>query len=274
MFAVIRTGGKQYRVTPNAVLKVEKLDAAPGATVTFTDVLALGTGAGLTLGSPVVAGAEVTATVIAQDRLDKVIIFKKRRRQNSRRKNGHRQHVTVLRVAGFAKDGETLADPEAVATGDTDAGEAQRAAAAHASELAHGDHPTHFEAAATPPAEVESGPAGTDAAESLGIVYGESEAGGTVGSYATEAPAAETASAAPTEAVDPTDLAHADHPTHFETAAESPAEVEPGAAGADAAESMGIVYGETPDSTHPADEPGTAPAETPAHAPGSDPGTH
>ena len=99
MFAVIRTGGKQYRVTPNAVLKVEKLDAAPGATVTFTDVLALGTGAGLTLGSPVVAGAEVTATVIAQDRLDKVIIFKKRRRQNSRRKNGHRQHVTVLRIA-------------------------------------------------------------------------------------------------------------------------------------------------------------------------------
>ncbi len=171
MFAVIRTGGKQYRVTPNAVLKVEKLDAAPGATVTFTDVLALGTGAGLTLGSPVVAGAEVTATVIAQDRLDKVIIFKKRRRQNSRRKNGHRQHVTVLRVAGFAKDGEALADPEAVDTGDTDAAGAQRAAAAHASdlahasELAHGDHPTHFEAAATPPAEVESGPAGADAAE-------------------------------------------------------------------------------------------------------------
>ena len=101
MFAVIRTGGKQYRVTPNAVLKVEKLEAEPGATVTFTDVLALGTGTGLTLGSPVVAGAAVTATVIAQDRLDKVIIFKKRRRQNSRRKNGHRQHVTVLRIAGI-----------------------------------------------------------------------------------------------------------------------------------------------------------------------------
>ena len=113
MFAVIRTGGKQYRVTPNAVLKVEKLEAEPGATVTFTDVLALGTGSGVTLGSPVVAGAEITATVIAQDRLDKVIIFKKRRRQNSRRRNGHRQHVTVLRVAGFAKDGEALSDPEA-----------------------------------------------------------------------------------------------------------------------------------------------------------------
>ena len=110
MFAVIRTGGKQYRVTPNAVLKIEKLEAEPGTTVTFTDVLALGTVSGLTLGSPVVAGAEVTATVIAQDRLDKVIIFKKRRRQNSRRKNGHRQHVTVLRVAGFAKDGEALVE--------------------------------------------------------------------------------------------------------------------------------------------------------------------
>ena len=63
MFAVIRTGGKQYRVTPNAVLKVEKLDAEPGATVTFTDVLAVGNEAGVTLGAPTVAGASVTATV-------------------------------------------------------------------------------------------------------------------------------------------------------------------------------------------------------------------
>jgi large subunit ribosomal protein L21 len=116
MFAVIRTGGKQYRVTPNAVLKVEKLAAEPGATVTFTDVLALGSAAGVTVGAPTVAGAAVTATVIAQDRLDKVIVFKKRRRQNSRRKNGHRQHVTVLRIAGFAQDGQTLAEaaPEVV----------------------------------------------------------------------------------------------------------------------------------------------------------------
>jgi large subunit ribosomal protein L21 len=105
MFAVIRTGGKQYRVTPNAVLKVEKLDAAPGATVTFTDVLAVGNDGGLTLGAPTVAGASVTATVVAQDRLDKIIIFKKRRRQNSRRRNGHRQHVTVLRVGGIGLNG-------------------------------------------------------------------------------------------------------------------------------------------------------------------------
>ena len=107
MFAVIRTGGKQYRVTPNAVLKVEKLDAEPGGTVTFTDVLAVGGNGSLTIGSPVIADASVTATVIAQDRLEKVIIFKKRRRQNSRRRNGHRQCVTVLRVAGISANGET-----------------------------------------------------------------------------------------------------------------------------------------------------------------------
>jgi len=116
MFAVIRTGGKQYRVTPNAVLKVEKLVADPGSTVTFSDVLALGNEAGLTLGTPTVPGASVTATVVAQDRLGKVIVFKKRRRQNSRRKNGHRQHVTVLRIAGFAKDGQPLTAPDEAAS--------------------------------------------------------------------------------------------------------------------------------------------------------------
>ncbi len=98
MFAVIRTGGKQYRVTPELVLKVEKLEVEAGSTITFTDVLAVGSEAGVAIGAPLVAGASVTAMVVAQDRLDKVIIFKKRRRQNSRRKNGHRQHVTVLRI--------------------------------------------------------------------------------------------------------------------------------------------------------------------------------
>ncbi len=105
MFAVIRTGGKQYRVTPSQILKVEKLEAEPGATITFTDVLAVGNDAGTTIGAPLVPGGSVTATVVAQDRLDKIIIFKKRRRQNSRRKNGHRQHVTVLRVSGISADG-------------------------------------------------------------------------------------------------------------------------------------------------------------------------
>jgi large subunit ribosomal protein L21 len=101
-YAVIRTGGKQYRVTPDAVLTVEKLDGEPGATVTFHEVLAIGTESGLTVGAPTVPGATVTATVVEQSRGDKVLIFKKRRRQNSRRKNGHRQHQTVLKIASIA----------------------------------------------------------------------------------------------------------------------------------------------------------------------------
>jgi len=101
-YAVIRTGGKQYRVTPNAVLTVEKLDAEAGATVTFHDILALGGEGGLQIGAPTVPGASVTATVLEQKRGEKIIIFKKRRRQNSRRKNGHRQNLTVLRIGDFA----------------------------------------------------------------------------------------------------------------------------------------------------------------------------
>jgi large subunit ribosomal protein L21 len=124
MFAVIRTGGKQYRVTPNAVLKIEKLEAQAGSTITFTDVLALGgdgAASGVTIGAPTVAGASVTATVIAQDRLDTVIIFKKRRRQNSRRRNGHRQHVTVVRIGDIAGSGAAPAATDAAATDSTPA---------------------------------------------------------------------------------------------------------------------------------------------------------
>jgi large subunit ribosomal protein L21 len=101
-FAVIRTGGKQYRVTPNSVLKVEKLEAEAGAMITFHDVLAVGSEGGLTLGAPTVPGASVSATVLEQARGDKIIIFKKKRRQNYRRKRGHRQHLTVLRIGDIA----------------------------------------------------------------------------------------------------------------------------------------------------------------------------
>lgn len=104
-FAVIRTGGKQYRVMPNAVLTVEKLEAEPGSTVTFHDVLAVGNDAGLTLGAPTVLGASVTATVLEQKRGDKIIVFKKKRRKNYRRKKGHRQHLTVLRIADVIAGG-------------------------------------------------------------------------------------------------------------------------------------------------------------------------
>ncbi|MCX5614339.1 MULTISPECIES: 50S ribosomal protein L21 [Bombella] len=101
MFAVIRTGGKQYRVAKDAILKVEKLEAEAGSTVTFSDVLMVGGEGSTKVGAPLVEGASVTAEVVAQDRLPTVIIFKKRRRQNSRRKNGHRQPVTVLRITAI-----------------------------------------------------------------------------------------------------------------------------------------------------------------------------
>ena len=103
MFAVIRTGGKQYKVAKDDVISVEKLDGAPGATVTLGEVLMVGEeGAAARLGA---AGAAVTATVVAHQRADKVLIFKKRRRHNYRRKNGHRQHQTVLRITGIEAGG-------------------------------------------------------------------------------------------------------------------------------------------------------------------------
>jgi large subunit ribosomal protein L21 len=111
MFAVIRTGGKQYRVTAGAVLKVETLAGEPGETITFSDILAMGGPEGaVTVGTPTIPGAAVTATVIAQDRLEKVIVFKKRRRQNSRRRAGHRQHTTVLRIAAITQAEEAAAE--------------------------------------------------------------------------------------------------------------------------------------------------------------------
>jgi large subunit ribosomal protein L21 len=94
MFAVIKTGGKQYRVASGDVIKVEKLEAEAGATVTLDQVLMVGD----KVGTPLVADATVSAEVIAQDRGPKIIVFKKKRRQNYRRKNGHRQDLTVLRI--------------------------------------------------------------------------------------------------------------------------------------------------------------------------------
>ena len=101
MYAVIKTGGKQYRVAKDAVIKVERLDGEVGASVTFPEVLMVG-GDNPVVGTPTVAGASVTATVLEQTRGEKVIIFKKRRRKNYRRRNGHRQHLTVVRIADIA----------------------------------------------------------------------------------------------------------------------------------------------------------------------------
>ena len=99
MYAVIKTGGKQYKVAKDDVIVIEKLPTEAGGTVEFKDVLMVG-GAGATkVGAPTVAGASVKGTVLAQQRGEKVIIFKKRRRKNSRRKNGHRQAETIVRIS-------------------------------------------------------------------------------------------------------------------------------------------------------------------------------
>ena len=98
MFAVIRTGGKQYKVAKNDVIKVEKLAGEAGASIALEDVLMVGDEAGTTSGTPELAGVSVQATVLEQMRDDKVLVFKKKRRHNYRRKNGHRQYLTVLRI--------------------------------------------------------------------------------------------------------------------------------------------------------------------------------
>jgi large subunit ribosomal protein L21 len=104
MFAVIRTGGKQYRVAAEDVIKVEKVKGNPGEIVQFGDVLVVG-GDSITLGQPTIAGASVAAEVLEQGRGPKIIAFKKRRRKNSRRKRGHRQEFTLVRVTEILTDG-------------------------------------------------------------------------------------------------------------------------------------------------------------------------
>jgi large subunit ribosomal protein L21 len=101
MYAVIRTGGKQYRVSEGDRLRVEKLSGEVGASITLGDVLMVG-GEKVVVGKPVVASARVTATITAQDRAKKVIVFKFRRRKNYRRKNGHRQPFTELKITGVS----------------------------------------------------------------------------------------------------------------------------------------------------------------------------
>jgi large subunit ribosomal protein L21 len=102
MFAVIRTGGKQYKVAQGDVIAVEKLAGEPGATIELAEVLMLGDGAEVSAGAPLVAGATVSAELVEHRRADKIIVFKKKRRHNYRRKSGHRQHETVLRITGIS----------------------------------------------------------------------------------------------------------------------------------------------------------------------------
>ena len=102
MFAVIKTGGKQYRVAANDQFEIERLAGEAGDSVSFTEVLMVGS----TIGAPFVAGATVVGEIVEQTRGPKVISFKKRRRQNSKRTRGHRQDLTLIRIAEILTDGQ------------------------------------------------------------------------------------------------------------------------------------------------------------------------
>lgn len=116
MFAVIKTGAKQYKVAVGDVIKVEKLDGEAGTEISLDTVLMVGDEKGVKVGTPAVSGIIVTAEILEQARAAKVIVFKKKRRQGYRRKAGHRQEQTVLRVIGIGKNAPKKAAPKKVAT--------------------------------------------------------------------------------------------------------------------------------------------------------------
>jgi len=110
-FAVIKTGGKQYKVSANDTIRIEKLDDEAGKKFEFKEVLLTTDNTTTEIGSPMIDGAYVEAELLKQARNDKVIIFKKRRRQNSRRKRGHRQHVSIVKILKiYGKSGKLLAE--------------------------------------------------------------------------------------------------------------------------------------------------------------------
>tara|TARA_Y100001970_G_scaffold256251_1_gene333806 strand:- start:253 stop:651 length:399 start_codon:yes stop_codon:yes gene_type:complete len=115
-YAVIKTGGKQYKVKSGEILKIEKLpDSKVNGNIEFKEILAYGDNKIIEVGSPTVQGAKVEATLIKNNKNRTVLIFKKRRRQNSRRKNGHRQEYSMVRISKiFSKDGKVLSEAEKI----------------------------------------------------------------------------------------------------------------------------------------------------------------
>ena len=115
-YAVIQTGGKQYKVKSGEILKIEKLpDSKPDSKIEFNEILAYGDDKTIEVGTPIVAGAKVEADLIKNGKDRTILIFKKRRRQNSRRKNGHRQEHTMIRINKiFSKDGKVLSEAEKI----------------------------------------------------------------------------------------------------------------------------------------------------------------
>lgn len=118
MFAVIKTGGKQYKVAPNDIIKIEKLLGDSGDSIEFTDVLMVGQGETIKVGAPLITGTTVLGTIIEQMRDDKIIVFKKKKRHNYRRKKGHRQSLTVVQITDIfsgERPSKTKAAPEKAA---------------------------------------------------------------------------------------------------------------------------------------------------------------
>lgn len=129
MFAVIKTGGKQYNVAENDELKIEKIDGNVGDMVTFDQVLLVGGDGAPVIGAPVVEGASVAAEIINQGRGRKIIIFKKRRRQNSRRRNGHRQYLTTVKITEILTDGKKASAKKAAPKKEASKADAKKAEA-------------------------------------------------------------------------------------------------------------------------------------------------
>ena len=115
-YAVIQTGGKQYKVKSGEILKIEKLpESKPDTKIEFKEILAYGDNKIIEVGSPIVQGAKVEANLIKNSKNRTILIFKKRRRQNSRRKNGHRQEYSMIRINKiFSKDGKVLSEAEKI----------------------------------------------------------------------------------------------------------------------------------------------------------------
>ena len=115
-YAVIQTGGKQYKVKSGEIIKIEKLpDSKPDAKIEFKDILAYGDNKIIEIGTPIIQGSKVEANLIKNSKNRTVLIFKKRRRQNSRRKNGHRQEYSLIRINKiFSKDGKVLSEAEKI----------------------------------------------------------------------------------------------------------------------------------------------------------------
>ncbi len=115
MYALVKTGGKQYRVAKNDTILVERLAAEEGELVILNDVVMIGNGEKITIGTPLVEGAGVSATVMRQTRGPKIIIFRRKRRKNHRRTQGHRQALTLLKINDIAEDAKSLKAEKPVA---------------------------------------------------------------------------------------------------------------------------------------------------------------